>query len=90
VDSASAALRSEGQVQAWSRVVATVEGAGLVCSGCQQACAVDALKACGACKLARYCSKACQLTDWKRRHKVVCASLRVEAVGDADSCGLCV
>ena len=30
------------------------------------------LKLCGRCKLVEYCSKACQLSDWKLSHKRLC------------------
>ncbi|KAJ7055212.1 hypothetical protein C8F01DRAFT_1159791 [Mycena amicta] len=30
------------------------------------------LKRCGTCRLARYCSRACQKRDWKERHRTYC------------------
>lgn len=31
-------------------------------------------KLCGKCKVAKYCSRECQLQDWKKQHKRACAS----------------
>ena len=31
-------------------------------------------KLCGQCKVAKYCSRECQLQDWKKQHKRACAS----------------
>jgi hypothetical protein len=35
------------------------------------------LQYCAACQSARYCSRACQRIDWKRRHKGICKLLNV-------------
>jgi MYND finger len=47
-----------------------------VCFVCEKSSTTDnPLKLCGQCKVAGYCSKECQIQDWKRRHKgVVCSS----------------
>ncbi|CAL1694646.1 unnamed protein product [Somion occarium] len=42
-----------------------------VCSGCGEEKRADQMKACGRCKIARYCSTQCQKSDWKR-HKLDC------------------
>ncbi|XP_055352550.1 uncharacterized protein LOC129598595 [Paramacrobiotus metropolitanus] len=36
----------------------------------------EGLQTCSRCQLHRYCSKACQVSDWKREHKLECAILR--------------
>ena len=44
-----------------------------LCRGCGSA---RALSACGKCGVAKYCSRHCQVTDWKARHKRLdCAAL---------------
>lgn len=41
------------------------------------------MRACSACKVARYCSKECQLLDWKQgSHKASCQALRHRKAGD--------
>jgi hypothetical protein len=35
----------------------------------------EELKKCGACKVARYCDKKCQVNDWRKRHKRWCKAL---------------
>lgn len=44
----------------------------LSCSA--EGCSAEAPLRCGGCRGACYCSEKCQRTDWKRRHKKVCAS----------------
>ncbi|XP_055332463.1 uncharacterized protein LOC129584338 [Paramacrobiotus metropolitanus] len=36
----------------------------------------EGLATCSGCHLHRYCSKACQASDWKREHKLECAMLK--------------
>ena len=61
------------------------------------------LKACGRCKLTRYCSKECQVAHWKTGHKRFCEptedrkpssnSLELDATIDgknAEKCGVCL
>ena len=44
-----------------------------VCASCGMIEAGECvLKQCGRCKLVSYCSKDCQVTDWKAGHKHVC------------------
>ena len=45
----------------------------LVCFGCG-APATAAAKRCAKCQVAAYCQRSCQVEDWKRRHKLACAS----------------
>ena len=40
-----------------------------------QGCAEVATKTCGRCKVARYCSRKCQVSDWKMTHKHTCDDL---------------
>ena len=40
--------------------------------GCGASSGDISFKVCTACKLVRYCSKRCQVEDWKLRHKVTC------------------
>ncbi|KAJ1461382.1 hypothetical protein M885DRAFT_611658 [Pelagophyceae sp. CCMP2097] len=44
-------------------------------------CAAPGGKQCAKCKSRHYCSKACQLLDWKRGHKAACAPLVAESQG---------
>lgn len=37
----------------------------------------ETLKKCGACKMARYCSKVCQKKHWKEIHKVTCKAVPI-------------
>jgi len=39
--------------------------------------------ACGRCKQVRYCSRACQQSDWKARHKSGCLQVKEPLVGNA-------
>ncbi|CAF1396717.1 unnamed protein product [Adineta ricciae] len=42
---------------------------------CRYCCEADASKLCGKCQRARYCSKECQINDWKLyKHKLICKS----------------
>ncbi|KAI2512982.1 f-box protein [Fragilaria crotonensis] len=38
----------------------------------------SAFPQCSSCKLAAYCSKDCQIADWKIRHKVLCKKAKAE------------
>lgn len=38
-------------------------------------------KRCASCLAVRYCSKACQLADWKAGHKAVCSELAARRSG---------
>ena len=49
-----------------------------VCSS--STCSKDATLRCGVCKVAKYCSVACQRRDWKS-HKAACAPIRSEKAG---------
>ncbi len=41
------------------------------------------MRMCSACRVSRYCSAACQLTDWRAGHKRVCAALAAaQAAGE--------
>ncbi|KIP06825.1 hypothetical protein PHLGIDRAFT_72162, partial [Phlebiopsis gigantea 11061_1 CR5-6] len=48
-----------------------------ICSGCFKWIPRVQRKQCGACKVATYCSAACQRSDW-RVHKAGCSGRRVE------------
>ncbi len=40
---------------------------------CRYCCEANASKACGKCRKALYCSKECQINDWKLyQHKLIC------------------
>ena len=54
------------------------------CSNCGK---LGPNKKCSACSLRQYCSKECQLQDWKSGHKDFCkkASKRVEKTKDVDA-----
>ena len=54
----------------------TNEGPKGKCAMCNAKPAEGKLNACSACKLTWYCSKDCQLLDWKRGHKQACKLLR--------------
>ena len=46
-----------------------------------------ALKCCSRCKIALYCSKECQLEDYKNRHKVLCLkTVSVKSGAKVDVC----
>lgn len=46
------------------------------CSYCNKVTAKEKpLKRCASCKIAKYCSRDCQLLDWKDKHKPICARL---------------
>ena len=45
----------------------------LICNA--PGCVKPATKTCAKCHTARYCSRSCQLTDWKSGHKSTCESL---------------
>ena len=45
----------------------------LICNA--PGCTVAATKTCGKCHTARYCSRSCQVEDWKSGHKRSCESL---------------
>ena len=45
----------------------------LICNA--PGCKVTATKTCGKCHTARYCSRSCQVEDWKSGHKRSCESL---------------
>ena len=36
----------------------------------------EKLKKCGACKFCRYCSRACQISDWRRAHRGECNAIQ--------------
>ncbi|XP_055332302.1 uncharacterized protein LOC129584208 [Paramacrobiotus metropolitanus] len=44
------------------------------CANCFQE--KQGLRTCSGCQLHRYCSKACQVSDWKKEHKLECAMLK--------------
>ena len=41
------------------------------------------MKACSKCKVARYCTKDCQLTHWKAEHKRHCSDLKATAAANS-------
>ena len=46
-----------------------------VCFSCgKEQLAQQLLLKCAKCKVAAYCSKECQVADWKKKHKLACAS----------------
>ena len=45
------------------------------CSNCGKASAVDNLKTCGKCGIAKYCSRECQVADWPKKHKEHCKEM---------------
>jgi MYND finger len=48
---------------------------GSICFACgQEPQSTNPLKLCGQCRIAGYCSKECQVRDWKIRHKRACSS----------------
>jgi hypothetical protein len=44
----------------------------------------EGFRMCGACHEARYCSKACQKSDWKGGHRTACESIRKFRAGMVD------
>ena len=46
------------------------------CSKCRKRLPKKELKLCSGCATARYCSKKCQVKDWKRKHKNDCVNMR--------------
>ena len=44
---------------------------------------------CSKCRAVRYCSRACQLTDWKHRHRLQCAPAPPERAARATHCDFC-
>ena len=46
------------------------------CSKCRRTTPDRELKQCAGCFVARYCSKKCQVKDWKRGHRDDCAEIR--------------
>jgi hypothetical protein len=46
------------------------------CDGCGISGSDEMLQQCGKCGKVSYCSKPCQLADWKARHKKACRKLR--------------
>ena len=51
---------------------------GLQCSGCYKSFPLEALSACSACRYPRYCSVACQRSDWSTGHKRMCKELSAQ------------
>jgi len=45
-----------------------------LCFYCQQEFSLDNIMKCSGCKLARYCSKECQKSDWVATHKEQCSN----------------
>lgn len=57
------------------------------CRGCLNTETVDKIFAkCGSCSIPKYCSKECQLIDWKQRHKVVCKAAK-KRYDETKKCG---
>jgi len=57
------------------------------CRGCLNTETVDKMFAkCGSCSIPKYCSKECQLIDWKQRHKVVCKAAK-KRYDETKKCG---
>lgn len=56
------------------------------CARCGHATAQ--LQACGSCKLVSYCSRDCQVKDWKAGHKAVCSGSGVAMPDDAAAAAL--
>jgi len=54
------------------RQAAAVDGR--LCDGCGGVVGVEdrPLRVCAACRKARYCTRGCQVADWRRRHRAVC------------------
>mmetsp|Transcript_11392 Transcript_11392/g.21074 ORF Transcript_11392/g.21074 Transcript_11392/m.21074 type:complete len:186 (-) Transcript_11392:44-601(-) len=46
------------------------------CANCEQVDKARKLKCCGGCKIVFYCSRECQVEDWKARHKHDCKQMR--------------
>ena len=47
----------------------------LICFGCKRMSAASGefkLSNCSTCKLAKYCSRECQVDDWKKAHRGIC------------------
>jgi hypothetical protein len=47
----------------------------LRCASCGNSNSLSANTRCARCKIVHYCSKECQVRDWKLRHRKVCKSL---------------
>ena len=47
------------------------------CAHCGKQCKKASLKACGKCGKIHYCSRECQVLDWKAVHRLVCAHVIV-------------
>jgi hypothetical protein len=68
-------------------------GGGLVCAHCKKVGELDTMKRCGRCRLACYCSVACQKAHWKcGGHKKVCgksggSDARSDGAGASDGVG---
>ncbi|KAI8854682.1 hypothetical protein BC829DRAFT_379417 [Chytridium lagenaria] len=65
----------------WARKIAeTVEEAGewkVLCDGCgKRETKTDEWKKCAKCSFNAYCSKECQVKDWKEQHKSACMKLK--------------
>ena len=45
------------------------------CSHCKKSLPVDQLKKCNRCQVAKYCSRPCQGSDWKQKHKRHCKEM---------------
>ena len=45
------------------------------CSHCKKSLPVDQLKKCNKCQVAKYCSKPCQVSDWKQKHMRHCKEM---------------
>jgi MYND finger len=50
------------------------------CSGCCSSFSSQKVLACAQCHSALYCSKECQKSDWKKRHKTLCKQILYERI----------
>ncbi|PRW50954.1 F-box only 21-like [Chlorella sorokiniana] len=88
---------SEAHQQRWESTVASLEGGGggaasapkpkadmPSCSGCGTPRALH-LRKCAQCRVAAYCSTACQVKHWKAGHKEECAQMAAEHAAEAAS-----
>lgn len=52
-------------------------------------CKADAKQKCSGCSSVFYCSRNCQIADWKKGHKNECKPYEVRGVGNFSSFSLC-
>lgn len=78
---AEAPRPQEGPDAAARAAIASMSGA---CVACQKPCSAGAPNTCGGCRRATYCSRECQVADWRAGHREACATLRRGAGAGAE------